>query len=484
MWEEIQKRPFSRPLFLWIAGILIQTYLPAYPVGILCALFSVGVLFLSFPRPGKAERTLSFDDRWVWGVVFSVLFVSLAIGKTASAERQAEQQASGRAEQTDLRQAKYQTPQKATQRLDRQARQPARRQAERPSVRSSKPQAKRHAGNLPGKSLKEISRARQIQQTLLANFDKLRLTDEEKSVLATLTLGYRQALHRDVRKRFSVTGVSHLLAVSGLHVGIVCGFLTLLLAPLARRRAGRQLRYALSLAFLWGYVWITGLAASAVRAGIMLSVYLAGRILKRPSDRYNTWCAAAFCMLAYHPLYLFDIGFQLSYLAVFSILFFQPRLERLIPVRNPLIRIPWQWLTVTLAAQAGTTFLCLYYFRQFSWVFLFTNLPLSGLATLLIPAGLLWIVLPPWFPGYNGLQLMIEMLTRILLAVVDAFARLPGASYTGHWGMGSVWIAYAVCFFSMLYVVDRRPWQLLAALGGVLIILIVRLIDRFMLLHV
>lgn len=444
MWEEIQKRPFSRPLFLWITGILIQTCMPGYIVGIACALLAFGALFFSFGAGGKEKRTLSFAQRWVWGLAFSLLFVSLAIGKTGVAQRSVAQQTKWASEQP----------------------------------------AKRQAGNLPVKHPKGTGRARQIQQALLADFDKLRLTDEEKSVLATLTLGYRQAMNRDLRKRFSVTGVSHLLAVSGLHVGIVCGFLTFLFAPLARRPAGRKLRYLLSLCCLWGYVWIAGLAASAVRAGIMLSVYLIGRILKRSSDRYNTWCAAAFCMLAYQPLYLFDIGFQLSYLAVFSILFFQPRLERLIPVRNPLVALPWQWLTVTLAAQAGTTFLCLYYFRQFSWVFLFTNLPLSGLVTLLIPAGLLWIVLPAWLPGYDALQSLVETLTRSLLAIVDAFARLPGVSYTGSWGMGSVWMAYAVCLFGMLYGLERRPWQLLTALGGVLIILIGRLIDRFMLFHI
>lgn len=444
MWEEIQKRPFSRPLFLWITGILIQTCMPGYIVGIGCALLAFGVLLFSFGKWGKEKRTLSFTHRWLWGLVFSLLFVSLAIGKTGVAQRSAAQQTKWALKQP----------------------------------------AKRQTGNLPGKRPKGIANIRQIQQTLLADFDKLRLTDEEKSVLATLTLGYRQAINRDLRRRFSVTGVSHLLAVSGLHVGIICGFLTFLFAPLARRPDGRKLRYLLSLFCLWGYVWITGLAASAVRAGIMLSIYLIGRILKHPSDRYNTWCAAAFCMLAYHPLYLFDIGFQLSYLAVFSILFFQPRLERLIPVRNPLIALPWQWLTVTLAAQAGTTFLCLYYFRQFSWVFLFTNLPLSGLVTLLIPAGLLWIILPAWLPGYDALQSLVETLTRSLLAIVDAFARLPGVSYTGSWGMGSVWMAYAVCFFGMLYGLERRPWQLLTALGVMLIILIGRLINRFMLFHI
>ena len=91
---------------------------------------------------------------------------------------------------------------------------------------------------------------------------------------------------------------------------------------------------------------ITGLAASAVRAGLMLTLYLTGRVLRRMTDGYNTLAAAAFCMLVFNPLYLFDIGFQLSYLAVLSILYLQPRLQNLIVVRNPVIAIPWGWITV------------------------------------------------------------------------------------------------------------------------------------------
>ena len=101
----------------------------------------------------------------------------------------------------------------------------------------------------------------------------------------------------------------------------------------------------------------------------MLTMYLTGGVLDRRAERYNILAASAFCMLVYEPLYLFDIGFQLSYLAVLSILYFQPRLQALIKVHNPFLRTPWGWVTVTLSAQAGTTFLCLYYFGQFSTVF-------------------------------------------------------------------------------------------------------------------
>lgn len=102
----------------------------------------------------------------------------------------------------------------------------------------------------------------------------------------------------------------------------------------------------------------------------MLSLYLTGRALRRVTDGYNTLAAAAFCMLAYNPYYLFDVGFQLSYLAVFFILFLVPRFKEWIVVRNPLLAMPWEWITVSIAAQIGTALLCFYYFGQFSDSFL------------------------------------------------------------------------------------------------------------------
>jgi len=92
-------------------------------------------------------------------------------------------------------------------------------------------------------------------------------------------------------------------------------------------------------------------------------MYLTGGVLDRRAERYNILAASAFCMLVYEPLYLFDIGFQLSYLAVLSILYFQPRLQALIKVHNPFLRTPWGWVTVTLSAQAGTTFFMSVLFR-------------------------------------------------------------------------------------------------------------------------
>ncbi|MDR2389701.1 MAG: ComEC/Rec2 family competence protein [Tannerellaceae bacterium] len=293
--------------------------------------------------------------------------------------------------------------------------------------------------------------ARHTQLRLTASFNHLKLTEEERSVLATITLGDRSLMSKAVRQQFSITGVAHILSVSGFHVAIVCGFLLRMLSFLSGNNAGRWIRYLLTLLLLWTFTLITGLATASIRAAVMLTLHLTGRQLGRVTDRYNIFVASAFGMLVYNPFYLYDIGFQLSYVAVGFILYLQPRLSRLIQVRNPILRTPWEWITLTLAAQTGVTFLCLYYFGQFSTVFLFTNLPLTLIATLLIPVALLWILLPAGFPGSPVLQTLLETLTHRMMWIVDVFSHLPGNALSFRFDLATMLLCYGSLVFLLLY---------------------------------
>ncbi len=199
----------------------------------------------------------------------------------------------------------------------------------------------------------------------------------------------------------------------------------------------------------------------------MLSFFLFGQLFRRITDPYNLLAASAFCMLLYDPAYLFDWGFQLSYIAVFFILYLQPRLYQLIAVRNPLLAIPWGWITVSVAAQIGTAFLGLYYFGQFSLVFLFVNVPLSGLATLLIPIVLLWSLYPADFPGNEILQYSVEILTRSLCRIVELFGTLPASSWTFRFSLPCMLLGYSVLLLLLLYIEKRRFFFL-----GVAVILV------------
>ncbi len=283
MIKELQIRPFARPLLVWIAGIMLQTVFSCCTYSWVLLLLPV-IILTTAGLVLRGQEHFCYETRWLWGVVFLSLLLFLSIQKTAYSQFEA---------------------------------------------------LSEHPASL-------LSRwAREEQQRLLEPIAKLNLTDEEKSVLATITVGYRQAMSREVRNRFSATGVAHILAVSGFHVAIVCGFLSFLFSFLPRNGCCRWIRYISLLVLLWGFAAITGLAVSSVRAALMLTMYLTGGVLDRRAERYNILAASAFCMLVYEPLYLFDIGFQLSYLAVLSILYFQPRLQALIKVHNPFLRTPW-----------------------------------------------------------------------------------------------------------------------------------------------
>ncbi|MDF9830712.1 ComEC/Rec2 family competence protein [Parabacteroides sp. PF5-6] len=419
MIAELRKRPFVRPLLCWIVGIVFSSsvYTSIGFGGLLCFLFVF--LFVSLGLARFYPLALTYGNRWVGGSV--LFFLLLLLSFTVS----------------------------------------------------------RFSTDYAYSSERMMAKPRAIQLELVESIDRLQLTDAEKSVLATLVLGYRKAMSRDAREKFSIAGVSHILSVSGFHVAVVAGFLTFFFSFLPRGNLFLLwLRYILLMLLVWSFVFISGMSAPATRAGIMFTFFQTGRLLQRSSDSYNTLAASAFCMLAYRPIYLFDIGFQLSYSAVFFILYLQPRLAAWIKVRNPVLAMPWRWITVTLAAQIGTTFLCLYYFGRFSVFFLYANLPVIVFANLLIPLGLLWLLLPAGVPGYSLLQSGLEWLTRLLVRVVDFIASLPGASVDFPFGLLSMIAGYGMLFLLFFYLRRRSPWMLLLALSLCLLLLLIRLFNR------
>jgi ComEC/Rec2-related protein len=257
-------------------------------------------------------------------------------------------------------------------------------------------------------------------------------------------------LDKEILKDFSTTGVMHIISVSGFHVAIFCTFISFMLSAFPNTVGFRLIRFLFTITFLWGFVYVSGLSAPAVRAGLMLTFFLVGRLISRRADSYNILAASAFLMLVYNPWFLFDAGFQLSYIAVFFILYLQPRLNSLLTIRNPLLAAPRDWTSVTLAAQAGTTPLCLYVFGRFSLVFLFTNLPLAALSTLLIPLTVAWslVSVGMGYPVWG--QEIIELLCRWMLWIVTSFGRIPGASVSFSIGFGRCWSATAVSGFSFI----------------------------------
>ena len=246
--------------------------------------------------------------------------------------------------------------------------------------------------------------------------------DDASAVVAAMTLGDKSALTQDLKDVYAVTGASHVLALSGLHLGIIYTLLSILLG-------GRKLFTfhfsLLTVLGIWAYVFLVGMPVSVVRAAVMLSVYALLSLGHREKMSVNTLAFTALVLLMFNPLSLFDVGFQMSFIAVFSILVWMPLLMSVFPPdylqTHRVVRWCWAMVAVSVAAQMGVAPLIAYYFGRFSIYFLLTNFIVVPTATLI-----LWLApVVLLIPSYAYLFLYIVSLLNIILTFL---ARLPLAS--------------------------------------------------------
>jgi competence protein ComEC len=202
------------------------------------------------------------------------------------------------------------------------------------------------------------------------------------SVAEALLIGYRDDLDRDLVQSYSNTGVVHIIAISGLHLGMIYGLLVFLFQPFRKYKWSRFVKPLTILFVLWAFTFIAGGASSIMRSAIMFSFIVVGESLKRKTTMYNSLALSAFVLLLINPFNLWDVGFQLSYTAVLSIVVFQQHINKWFYTKNKLLKGLWSLNSITLSAQILTLPIVLYHFHQFPTLFMFTNLfavPFSGL---------------------------------------------------------------------------------------------------------
>lgn len=247
--------------------------------------------------------------------------------------------------------------------------------------------------------------------------------DNELAVINALLLGQRQTITSELQQHYARAGAIHILAISGLHVGIILLVLTFLLKPLHYFKNGKLIASILIVTFLWMYALIAGLSASVVRAVSMFSAVAIGMFLNRPSNVYNTLVISLFFLLLINPLYLFEVGFQLSYVAVFSIVWIQPKLHNLWKPKFWLFHKFWQLFTVSLAAQIGVLPLSIYYFHQFPGLFFLSNLVIIPFLGILLIAGFVIIILSVFeiLPQYlaESYGLVIQTLNNFVVWIAN-----------------------------------------------------------------
>ncbi|MCF6347400.1 MAG: ComEC family competence protein [Flavobacteriaceae bacterium] len=216
---------------------------------------------------------------------------------------------------------------------------------------------------------------------------------DELAIINALLLGQRQEISKDIIQNYQNAGAVHILAVSGLHVGIILLMLTFLLKPLEKLKHGTFIKLVLIIILLWTFAIVAGLSASIVRSVTMFTAIAVAITLKQSKNIYKTLIISIFFLLLFNPNYLFDVGFQLSYLAVFFIVWTQPMLYKLWKPKLKIVDYFWQLLTVSVAAQLGVLPLSLFYFHQFPGLFFVANLLIIPFLGIILGLGILVIAL-------------------------------------------------------------------------------------------
>ena len=219
------------------------------------------------------------------------------------------------------------------------------------------------------------------------------LQGEELAVVKALLLGQRNDISNEIIANYTRAGAIHILAISGLHIGVLLLLLNTFMKPLETIKNGRYIKMILCVIILWCFAIITGLSASVIRAVTMFTFVVIGLSFQRQTMVLFSLVSSMFFLLLIHPMFVFDVGFQLSYLAVFSIVIFQPKLVSVWKPSNWFLKKVWQLFTVSISAQLGVLPISLYYFHQFPGLFLLSNIVIVPFVGLLLMGGILVIVL-------------------------------------------------------------------------------------------
>lgn len=299
--------------------------------------------------------------------------------------------------------------------------------------------------------------AARIQQRCIESLKRCQLSQENQSLLSALLWGYKADIPDSMRQYFSSAGLSHILAVSGLHTGIIAFILWIILYPL-RYTPIPHTRGIITLIVLWAYAFITGLSPSVVRACIMASFVGIAEIINRPNTSLNALCGSAVMILLMAPMQLFDIGFQLSYTAVAGIILLSPyfNINNLHNTHNPILRYIAGLIAASLAAQIATIPLASYYFHYIPMWGLLSNLLLTPLLTPLVFMALIMQLCEVVGLPHAWVDHATDTTASLLCNGANTIATLPGAVIEGVWVSLPMLILYGIMIIAIWYSLSHR----------------------------
>jgi competence protein ComEC len=254
--------------------------------------------------------------------------------------------------------------------------------------------------------------------------------EKERGLAEALLIGYKDDLDKNLVQSYTNTGVVHIIAISGMHLALIYALLLLITKPI-RRKQLILLRIVLVLSGLWLFTFLAGAQASVVRSAVMFSCIALGEALARKTFIYNTLALSAFVLLCINPFWLWDVGFQLSYAAVASIVTFYKPIYHWMYLPNKALDFIWKTTAISIAAQILTTPISLYHFHQFPVLFLLTNIvavPLSGL----ILFGEIFLCSVSWITAFAKLSGdLIKLLIYWMNSYIERIESIPFSLWNG-----------------------------------------------------
>ncbi|MEG1838075.1 MAG: ComEC/Rec2 family competence protein [Bacteroidaceae bacterium] len=313
--------------------------------------------------------------------------------------------------------------------------------------------------------------AAEYRENLLKLYHRLGFNGDEFAVLSALTLGYKDELSEEIQEAYSVAGVSHVLALSGLHIGLLYLLLDFFLRKADKRKPSRIIKQLFLIACLWSFAFITGLSPSVVRSVTMFSLVSLSRMSGNRPVTLNTLGIAAFIMMLYNPFYLYDVSFQLSFVAVAAIVIIQPWLYAKVSVRQHLWVYLWGLITVSIAAQIGTAPLVLYYFSRYSVHFLLTNIVVIPMVTIILYVAIGMLLFSFW----STIQLLIASFLKFFIHYLNSFTtfmeQLPASSIDNITVSSLDVVLFYLCLtFGAYYLTKKSHKALLSCLMCIFII--------------
>lgn len=312
---------------------------------------------------------------------------------------------------------------------------------------------------------------KELRSAIQGRFNQYIRDRSAAAVASSLILGNRENLDTSIVKAYTATGVIHILSVSGMHVALVMLLLSYLLWFLKYNKSLLLIRAVVILLSVWLYVVLTGSSAPACRAATMLTMVVTGRTINRKISTANSVAASAVVLLLYNPYFLLDIGFQLSYLAVFGLVYCYPPIYGLLRIRNKMTDRVWSYAAMSISAQLVTFPLCLFYFNLFPLYFLFSNLLIALPVAGIMYAGVLFILIP-----LDILSKIIGVLLEKSIFLLDRFLELiANLPYATVHGLRFGWWYYSLIYISIYLVFKacshRSKKILYVAIGSIFLLM-------------